>query len=457
MKKTSLSLCIAAFAFGIPSAASAQTNLRIYGALSNFDCYNDSPDDCDGFEIEIEGLHKEDVIHTWDYSSLGAPTVTDSFYNGGPSALIRYKSATSVVHPNGVTHFGVTLATFVDPGKIHRSWLSKTPFVPPIPVPLLSHRSQVVISGNKTMVRDVLTNDELDNGLTYWILPYVNVVHREVTLDELMSDNPLITGSRPLGDGSNGKKPIQLDPGDAWFDDDGAGDGLGQSVAYTYEVYRDIVGYVNGEQTHRPGALIGKIMDASLASSAVPAAPDFSLSNQGVYGGAKDYGTVTIDALAGGSGAFVNLSSDNAAAEVPAKVTIPSEMSQVDFIVKTVPVAIDTTVHLKTTVGGVSKTIPILVKAPDLSKLSLSSGRVKGGTAVTGTLKLTSIAPAGGMTLSLSSDSPSVTVPATVVVPAGSKVATFSIATHPVSASTAVMLHATLQGISKGVTIKLDP
>ena len=84
-------------------------DMRIYGALSNFDCYNDSGSETEGFEIEIEGIHKEDVVHTWNYSAFGAPTVVDGGTATAPTAITRYRSGTASVKLGGVTHFGVTL------------------------------------------------------------------------------------------------------------------------------------------------------------------------------------------------------------------------------------------------------------------------------------------------------------------------------------------------------------
>ena len=73
---TALTLSVAA------PPAQAQSTLRVYGALSNFDCSNDTETETEGFEIEIEGEHKEDITHTWAYSAFGAPTVED----GGTAA-----------------------------------------------------------------------------------------------------------------------------------------------------------------------------------------------------------------------------------------------------------------------------------------------------------------------------------------------------------------------------------
>jgi len=68
---------------------------------------------------------------------------------------------------------------------------------------------------------------------------------------------------------------------------------------------------------------------------------------------------------------------------------------------------------------------------------------VIGGFPSTGTVILSAAAPAGGKTITLSSNIPAVaTVPASVTVPAGATSANFTVSTSSVTASTAVMISA---------------
>lgn len=64
-----------------------------------------------------------------------------------------------------------------------------------------------------------------------------------------------------------------------------------------------------------------------------------------------------------------------------------------------------------------------------LSSLTLSAASVKGGTSLTGTVGLSGPAPAGGVSVALTSHSSGVGVPSTVVVPAGSTNQPFTITT----------------------------
>lgn len=70
---------------------------------------------------------------------------------------------------------------------------------------------------------------------------------------------------------------------------------------------------------------------------------------------------------------------------------------------------------------------------------------IVGGDATTGTVQLLGTAPAD-TTVDLSSSSPAASVPATVVVPAGSSTATFPITTSPVWAPTPVSIYAITAG-----------
>ena len=78
--------------------------------------------------------------------------------------------------------------------------------------------------------------------------------------------------------------------------------------------------------------------------------------------------------------------------------------------------------------GGAAPTAPTPPPGA-LVGLSVTPTGVMGGTPATGIIGLTGAAPAGGLLVSLTSSTPAVTVPATVVVPAGSERVEFPIRT----------------------------
>ena len=85
----------------------------------------------------------------------------------------------------------------------------------------------------------------------------------------------------------------------------------------------------------------------------------------------------------------------------------------------------------------------------DLSYVTASPLSVTGGAAVVGRVGLGGPAPAGGFTVSLSSSHASVTVPASVTLPAGQSTATFAVTTAAVAADTPVTLTAAGGGTTR--------
>ena len=62
----------------------------IFGSLSNFDVFNDTGQECHGFEIELDGLTSADITYTFGepYERYGNPTVVE--FAGG--VYVRYAS-----------------------------------------------------------------------------------------------------------------------------------------------------------------------------------------------------------------------------------------------------------------------------------------------------------------------------------------------------------------------------
>ena len=89
-----------------------------------------------------------------------------------------------------------------------------------------------------------------------------------------------------------------------------------------------------------------------------------------------------------------------------------------------------------------------------LSNLSLSPTTVIGGSTSTGTVTLSGAAPTGGATVTLSSsNTAAATVPASVLVAAGAKTATFMVSTKVVSKPTNVTISATQNGVTKTASL----
>jgi hypothetical protein len=98
---------------------------------------------------------------------------------------------------------------------------------------------------------------------------------------------------------------------------------------------------------------------------ATPTLSSLTLNPTSVTGGAQSStGTVTLSGPALAGGAQVLLSSDNAAASVPANVTVAAGASSANFTVTTIAVTTSTPVNISASYAGVTKTAPLTVTPP---------------------------------------------------------------------------------------------
>ena len=96
--------------------------------------------------------------------------------------------------------------------------------------------------------------------------------------------------------------------------------------------------------------------------------------------------------------------------------------------------------------------------AAALQEIQANPAAVAGGATAAGQVTLSAAAPGGGITVALSSSNLSaVSIPATVLVPVGATQASFSIQTGPVASATPVTLTAFYLGVSKTMTLTVNP
>jgi hypothetical protein len=156
----------------------------------------------------------------------------------------------------------------------------------------------------------------------------------------------------------------------------------------------------------------------------------------------------------------ISLASDNPALLVPPTVVIqPSQTSPqtwATFTVNTLPVPGTTSGKITASANGTSASTPISIMAspaPTITSVTIpilsSSQTWSSGQTLTGTVTLSSGAFVGGMIVTLTSDTPSAAqVPASVIIPAGAKTATFPVIAGQVSVPTPVSITASLNGIA---------
>ncbi len=106
------------------------------------------------------------------------------------------------------------------------------------------------------------------------------------------------------------------------------------------------------------------------------------------------------------------------------------------------------------TLTGCTAALPPTLSSPSLATLTVSPTDILMGNAATGTVALTSAAPAGGFAVALSSDNTvAATVPPSVTIPAGSAIASFTVSTNNVTNSQSAIIIGTAGGVTAHAVI----
>jgi hypothetical protein len=173
-------------------------------------------------------------------------------------------------------------------------------------------------------------------------------------------------------------------------------------------------------------------------------------AGQDVIGGNSGRASVALVIPAPAGGGTIGLTTDNPSIiHVPASVSIPVGNSATSFAVGTSPVTgLPTGGNVFASAGGVIKSIFVNVipdpnAPPLLQSMTIAPASVSGGTNATGTVFLSSPAPAGGISVTLStSNAAAATVPGIVSVPGGQTSANFTVTTFAVANNTSVTITA---------------
>jgi hypothetical protein len=175
-----------------------------------------------------------------------------------------------------------------------------------------------------------------------------------------------------------------------------------------------------------------------------------SPASQDIIGGNSGRASVAMIVPAQVGGGIISLTTDNPSViQVPASVTIPEGNSATSFAIGTSRVTgLPTGGNVFASAGGVTKSVFVNVSPdpnapPLLQSMTITPASVSGGTNATGTVFLSSPAPAGGISVTLStSNSAAATVPGIVSVPGGQTSANFTVTTFAVANNTSVTITA---------------
>jgi hypothetical protein len=225
-----------------------------------------------------------------------------------------------------------------------------------------------------------------------------------------------------------------------------ADSGLSPGTAYTYRV----------RAIHSEG-----VSGYSNEANATTLSTAFALviNPISVVGGAAATGTVTLDDPAPAGGLTVALSSDNAAAAVPATLTVPAGMRIQPFLVTTAAVANATNAAITATLGSVSVSAALAVRPISVALLAVGPNPVTGGSLLTGIVVLEAPAAPGDITVTLSTSDPTVVAltTASLTFTAGTTSQLFTVTTAPVSETHIIALTATANGASKTASLSVTP
>lgn len=158
-----------------------------------------------------------------------------------------------------------------------------------------------------------------------------------------------------------------------------------------------------------------------------------------VDGGQTVQGQVTLSTPAQTGGAKVNISvsPSNGVVQVPAQIIVPAGQTAATFTVSTNTTINPATFTIKATRGGTSASATLQVRALTFT-FSVPSV-ISGGSTTNATIQLSGPAPAGGVAVKLTSSSPTVvSLPDTVVIPAGSTSINIPLNAASVSSDTTV-------------------
>jgi len=187
-----------------------------------------------------------------------------------------------------------------------------------------------------------------------------------------------------------------------------------------------------------------------------------SLNPVSVTGGTTSTATLTLSGNAPTGGLAVSLFCNVPFAQVPASVTVPAGANSATFTVTTTDVTSNgRAVLLATDANNHAAGAELKVTAPiavQLKGLAIPQAAAISGSSATGVITLNGPAPTGGFAITLTSSETFVQVPASVTVPEGSKIVTFTITTSDVIAKSSATITGTdPNGKSATATIEVAP
>ncbi len=168
-----------------------------------------------------------------------------------------------------------------------------------------------------------------------------------------------------------------------------------------------------------------------------------SLAPATVIGGGTTVGTLTLGSAAPASGLTATIASSDPSASPQASLFVAPGALSASFLIPTSRVQAAATAKITVTLSGTPQSASLTVQPIQITTLALTPATVLAGTPSAGRITLNAPAPAGGLSVTLTSSTAAATVPAALTIRAGSATATFPIPTPHAGSTT---ISATLSG-----------
>lgn len=178
-----------------------------------------------------------------------------------------------------------------------------------------------------------------------------------------------------------------------------------------------------------------------------------------VVGGTSDTGMVTLSTNAGPAGATVTLLTtgpNNITLSIPTSITVAAGTNTGSFTFVTPVVSAAVQISVQASLGSSSITDSFTINPALVSSIACYPTAVTGGTLANFTVTLGGPAGTGGDTVTLSGTGP-ITLPASVVVPAGSNTVSFTAPTSVVSSPINEQVTASTGFPSQNTTLTVNP
>ncbi|HEY3782932.1 MAG TPA: hypothetical protein VGL56_17755, partial [Fimbriimonadaceae bacterium] len=219
-------------------------------------------------------------------------------------------------------------------------------------------------------------------------------------------------------------------------------------------------GYVSTATTITLTATVGTT-SKTLSYKVSPPIPEYIYATAtSLNGGASDLCGLQLNGDVPSSGATAALKSSNTAiATVPATMAFPGSARRANFTITTKAVATTSTVTITATYDGGSTSVTITVKSSvSFTALSVPYAFSSPATTPVGTVTLSTAAPSGGQTYTVTSSNTNVAqIPTPAAIAAGKTTGTFEVINQYVSTPTTITLTATVDGNGKAVSYTVSP